>query len=61
LSRDSRSIRRSDREQSACQETVLREDILRLLMSDFSAMPVDFASQITVQEMADLLRFLTSR
>jgi putative heme-binding domain-containing protein len=43
------------------QETVLREDIRRLLMSDFSAMPVDFASQITIQEMADLLRFLTSR
>jgi putative heme-binding domain-containing protein len=43
------------------QETVLREDILRLLMSDFSAMPVDLASQITVQQMADLLRFLTSR
>jgi len=43
------------------QETVLRQDIQRLLMSDFSAMPVDLASQITVQNMADLLRFLTSR
>ncbi len=43
------------------QETVLRADIQRLLMSDFSAMPVDFATQITVEEMADLLRFLTSR
>jgi putative heme-binding domain-containing protein len=43
------------------QETVLRDDIQRLLMSDFSAMPVDLASQITVQEMADLLRFLTRR
>jgi putative heme-binding domain-containing protein len=43
------------------QETVLRQDIQRLLMSDFSAMPVDLASQISVQNMADLLRFLTSR
>lgn len=43
------------------QETVLRQDILRLLMSDFSAMPVDLASQINTREMADLLRFLTSR
>ena len=43
------------------QETVFRKDIRRMLMSDFSAMPVDLASQISVRDMADLLRFLTSR
>ena len=43
------------------QETVLRQDIQRILLSDSSAMPVDLASQISVKDMADLLRFLTSR
>jgi len=43
------------------QETVFRRDITRMLMADFSAMPVDLASQISVQDMADLLRFLTAR
>ncbi len=43
------------------QETVFRRDITRMLMADFSAMPVDLASQISVPEMADLLAFLTAR
>ncbi len=43
------------------QETVLREDIQRILLSDSSAMPVELASQVSVRDMADLLRFLTSR
>jgi putative heme-binding domain-containing protein len=43
------------------QETVLREDIQRILLSDSSAMPADLASQLTVQDMTDLLRFLTTR
>jgi putative heme-binding domain-containing protein len=43
------------------QETILHQDIQRVLLSDASAMPVDLASQISIQDMADLIRFLTTR
>ncbi len=43
------------------QETILHQDIQHVLLSDASAMPVDLASQITMQDMSDLIRFLTTR
>jgi hypothetical protein len=43
------------------KETVIaRKDIKRMYVANLSAMPADLEKQIDVQQMADVLKFLTS-
>ena len=43
------------------KETVIaRKDIKRMYVANLSAMPADLEKQVTVQQMADVLKFLTS-
>ena len=42
----------------AKQDVIRREDIKDMHVTDLSAMPEDIEKQVSVEQMADLLRFL---
>lgn len=46
------------RHESGSEDVIARKDIKEMYMSNISAMPDDLDKQISVQQMADLLRFL---
>ena len=48
------------RHEAGRDDVIRRTDIKRLRVLNLSAMPADLDQQITVEQMADLLRFLKS-